>query len=324
MSAPQKRTDLQTELRTISSSLDERDHEILHALLEHKVLTTHQLSVLFFRSLRRCQQRLSELKDLELISSFQPRRDFGQGRSPDHRFLTELGVSVLAHRDSVPRGELPWVPDQSYEDNRNLRHRMGVNAFFCALVEASRLSEGHCLHRWVPERKGKTGAGEIQPDGFGRYLHPGGACEFYLEYDRATEGPAALSEKLRSYLRFATGWGEGAAFPNVLVVVPHLHREGDVGQALHRAGRGRPRQPVPIFVTNEALLATRGMLGPAWLPSGSESERLCFTELPATDPGPYGLRVCLGRCWTERDRWSRISPLSPPPRFPPGPPRRRE
>ncbi len=238
MSAAQKKTDLQTERRAISSSLDERDHAILHALLKHKVLTTHQLYVLFFRSLRRCQHRLSALKNLELISSFEPRRDFGQGRSPDHHFLTELGVSVLAQRDGVPRGELPWVPDESYKDNRNLRHRMGVNAFFCALVEASRLNEGHCLERWVPERKVKTGAGEIQPDGFGRYLHPGGACEFYLEYDRATEGPAALSEKLRSYLRFSAGWGEGAPFPNVLVVVPRHHREGDVAQAVHRAGRG--------------------------------------------------------------------------------------
>jgi hypothetical protein len=240
------------EVRALASSLDERDRAILRALLEHKVLTTNQLKALFFRSLRRCQHRLRELKDLEIIESFQPRRPFARGRSPEHHFLTELGVSVLAHTEGIPRGQLPWIPDATYEDNRNLRHRMGVNAFFCSLVEASLQYEGHCLHRWRPEGKVKTGAGEIQPDGFGRYLHPGGACEFYLEYDRGTEGPTALSEKLRGYLIFSAGWGEGAAFPNVLVLVPTQRREPEVAAAWDRANREARRQgPVSVFVTSE-------------------------------------------------------------------------
>jgi hypothetical protein len=323
MSQAKRKTEHETELRAISSVLDERDLAILRALLEHKLLTTHQLQVLFFRSLRRCQHRLSELKKLELIASFRPRRGFGQGRSPDHHFLTGLGVSLLAYREGVPRGKLPWVPDGSYEDNRNLRHRMGVNAFFCSLVEASLENNGHCVHRWRPERKVRTRAGEIQPDGFGRYLHPGGACQFYLEYDRATEGTTALAEKLRGYLRFAGGWGEGADFPIVVVVVPDLRREEEVAQALARANRRTARTPVPMFVTNEALLASRGMLGPVWLRLGSEGERLCLTELPATDAGPYELDRCLGQYWTDNHAWSRISPFSWVARFPPGSPRRR-
>jgi Replication-relaxation len=72
------------EVRALASSLDERDRAILHSLLEHKVLTTHQLRVLFFRSLRRCQHRLRELRDLEIISSFQPPQEFGKGRLPEH------------------------------------------------------------------------------------------------------------------------------------------------------------------------------------------------------------------------------------------------
>lgn len=314
----------ETDLRPISSSLDERDRAILRALLDHKVLTTNQLHVLFFRSLRRCQNRLKELKELDVISSFRPAQDFGTGRPPEHHYLSPLGVSVLAHREGVPRGQLPWVPDESYSDNRNLRHRMGVNAFFCALVEASLLREDHGLQRWRPERKVRTRAGEIQPDGFGRYLHPGGACEFYLEYDRATEGPTALKEKLRGYLRFAAGWGEGAVFPNVFVVVPDEDRESDVLSAAERAGRSKQKaDPVSIFVTNEDLLARRGMLGPAWLATGSEGGRLRLTELPATDASPYDLGACLGRHWTDDQRWAHISPLSSWPRFPTGWPRER-
>ncbi|MGH2653656.1 MAG: replication-relaxation family protein [Actinomycetota bacterium] len=186
-------TERSTDLRPISSQIDERDVAILRALLEHKVLTTDQLSALFFRSLRRCQQRLKDLTDLRLLGSFDPKRDFASGRLPDHRFLRELGASVLAQRDGVPRSQLAWVPDETYADNRNLLHRIGVNSLFCVLVKASRETEGHCLHRWAPERKVRNRAGEIQPDGFGRYLHPAGGVEFYLEYDRGTEGPAASS-----------------------------------------------------------------------------------------------------------------------------------
>jgi len=295
---------------------------ILRALLEHKVLTTDQLSTLFFRSLRRCQQRLKDLTDLGLLGSFDPKRGFGSGRLPDHRFLTELGVAVLAHRDGLPRAQLPWVPDEAYADNRNLLHRMGVNAFFCALVEASRLTEGHCLHRWAPERKIRTRAGEIQPDGFGRYLHPGGACQFYLEYDRGTEGPAALARKLRSYLRFAAGWGEGAPFPNVLVVVPDPSREGDVGEGLAAAVRGPGRNAkLPLFVTSEELLSARGVLGPVWAVPDEDHYRIALTELPAVGATPYDRTRCLGRSWTDRDARSRISPLSAIPRFPAGSPR---
>ncbi|MGH2653652.1 MAG: replication-relaxation family protein [Actinomycetota bacterium] len=97
---------------SLASSLDERDRAILLALLEYKVLTTRQLRVLFFRSLRRCQHRLWELKDLEIISSFPPPQEFGKGRLPDHRFLTSLGRAVLAHLEGVPRDDLPWVPDE--------------------------------------------------------------------------------------------------------------------------------------------------------------------------------------------------------------------
>jgi hypothetical protein len=325
MSQAERKTEHQTDLRASSSALDQRDLAILRALLEHKVLTTHQLHVLFFRSLRRCQHRLSELKNLGVITSFQPRRAFGQGRSPEHHFLTNVGVCVLARREGVPRGQLPWVPDETYKENKNLRHRMGVNAFFCALVEASGFNEGHCLHRWRPERKVRTRAGEIQPDGFGRYLHPGGACQFYLEYDRATEGPTALTQKLRNYLTFARGWGEDASFPNVLVVVPREPREAEVAVALaaaHRGGRRKAR--VPVFLTSEALMAALGVLGPVWLPPDSEGGRLRLTRLPAIDAGPFDPRRCLGRYWTDGDGWSRVSPLSATPRFPTGLPRRRE
>ena len=215
--------------------LDERDHAILLILLEHKVLTTDQIKSLYFRSLRRCQHRLKELRDLGLIASFTPRRGFGEGRPPDCLFLTKAGLSDCAEVKGVRASDLSWIPNESYQVNQNLAHRLGVNAFFCGLIEASRAHEGHCLSTWRPEHWVRTKAAEVKPDGFGRYLHLAGACEFYLEYDRGTEAFGALARKLEGYLRLAAGWSEESdltGFPNLLIIVPEGVREGEVGSAL--------------------------------------------------------------------------------------------
>jgi Replication-relaxation len=220
-----------------TSAIDERDLQVLLHLLEHKVLTTHQISSLHFRSLRRCQHRMRELKDPGLVSSFSVGRGFGEGRAPACWYLTKPGLAELADAKGVRVSGLPWVPDSSYRTNKLLAHRLGVNAFFCALAEASRSVQGHCLATWRPEHWVRTRAAEVKPDGFGRYLHRAGACEFYLEYDRATEASGALSRKLEGYLKLAAGWTreqELLGFPNLLVLVP----EG--------SARGRSRRPFDL------------------------------------------------------------------------------
>jgi hypothetical protein len=212
-----------------ASAIDERDHQVLLHLLEHKILTTHQITSLCFRSLRRCQHRMRELKEMGLVSSFQVGRGFGEGRAPACWYLTKAGLVEIADAKEIRTSDLPWVPDPSYRSNKLLAHRLGVNAFFCALAEASRALQGHCLATWRPEHWVGTKSGDVKPDGFGRYLHPGGACEFYFEYDRATEASGALTRKLEGYLRLGAGWTreqELTGFPNLLVLVPEEERGG--------------------------------------------------------------------------------------------------
>jgi hypothetical protein len=318
----------------VESLLDERDHATLLSLLEHKVLTTDQIKSLFFRSIRRCQHRLRELKDLGLIAAFTPRRGFAEGRPPACWFLIKTGLSEIADVRGVRPSDLAWVPDESYRGSRNLAHRLGVNAFFCALVEASRAHEDHCLATWRPERWIRTTTVEVEPDGFGRYLHPAGACEFYLEYDRGTEAVGALSRKLEGYLRLAAGWTEErepAGFPNLLIVVPERTREGEVGAALrHAVGRLHVPEALaasfPLYAAGEDALIRYGVLAPAWSHLLTGTERLSFVELPTRPRDPYRAKRCLGRYFTEalRDRGRRrISPATPPrlaaqpPRLPP-------
>ena len=307
-------------------SLDERDYAIFLSLLEHKVLTTHQIKNLYFRSFRRCQHRMKELRDLDLVSSFSVRRGFGEGRAPACWFLTKPGLAEIAEAKDVRVSDLPWVPDHSYRTNKILAHRLGVNAFFCALAEVSRAHEGHCLLTWRPEHWVRTLAAEIKPDGFGRYLHPGGACEFYLEYDRGTEAFGALARKLEGYLRLAAGWTkeqELSGFPNLLIIVPEGVREGEVGSALRYAVgslhiSGSLASSFPLYVASEDVLTDVGVLGVAWKHLPTDGDRLSLGDLPAQPGDLFSAARCLGRYWTDDDvcQRRRIAPASSPPRFP--------
>ena len=317
--------------RARASALNERDLAILLSLLEHKVLTTQQITGLHFRSLRRCQHRMRELKDLGLVSSFSVGRGFGEGRAPACWYLTKQGLVEIADAKDARTSDLPWVPDSSYRTSKMIAHRLGVNAFFCALAEASRAFQGHCLATWLPEHWVRTKPADIKPDGFGRYLHPGGACEFYLEYDRGTEARGALTRKLEGYLRLAAGWTreqELTGFPNLLVLVPEGEREGEVATA-YRSAVGVQHAPgslassFPLYVGSEDRLTELGVLVPAWRHVPTDGERVALTELPAQSRDLYRTTRCLGRYFTDADpnHRRRISPASATPRFRALPPR---
>jgi Replication-relaxation len=311
--------------RAHASALDERDLAILLSMLEHKVLTTQQITSLHFRSLRRCQHRMRELKDLGLVSSFSVGRGFGEGRAPACWYLTKRGLVEIADAKDVRVSDLPWVPDHSYRTNKLIAHRLGVNAFFCALAEASRAFQGHCLATWRPEHWVRTRAAEIKPDGFGRYLHPSGACEFYLEYDRATEARGALTRKLEGYLRLAAGWTkerELVGFPNVLVLVPEEEREEEVSTAYRSATTslhvsGSLASSFPLHVASEDRLTELGVLGAVWKPVIADGDRLSLVDLPAGPRDLYRATRCLGRYFTDADpgHRRRIAPASATPRF---------
>jgi hypothetical protein len=312
-------------------SLDERDHALLLSLLEHKVLSTHQIKSLYFRSFRRCQHRMKELRDLGLVSSFTVGRGFGEGRPPACWFLTKPGLAEIANAKGIRTSDLPWVPDHSYRTNKILAHRLGVNAFFCALAEASRAHHGHCLIAWRPEHWVRTRAADVKPDGFGRYLLPGGACEFYLEYDRGTEAFGALSRKLEGYLRLAAGWTkeqELTGLPNLLIIVPEGVREGEVASALrHAIGSlhvpGSLATSFPLYVASEDQLIDLGVLGTEWKHLPTDGDRLSLVDLPAQRRDLFQSTRCLGRYFTDADAGHRrrISPVSATPRFRALPPR---
>ena len=322
--------DFQFQQSSDIARLTPRDVAILLSLYDHRVLLTEHVKALFFSSLRRAQDSLKQLRALGLVSSWCPPQERGKGRAPGHHMLTEKGVHAVAVLKGCARSELRWTPPENpaKAPAPYLAHRVGINAFFCALVEAALLVDGHGLAIWTPERTVKTLDGWIRPDGFGRLIHPSGSCDFYFEYDRGTESTAQLADKLAGYMGVARDWTERGPehFPNLLILCPDARRERGLAVAFRdaraRFSAARKLQRLPFFVASEEMLCDRGVLGRIWTALPRLAERLSVVELPCQTGLDHPPSSCLGRYWRERrdDHWARLHPLSRPPRFPAGRP----
>jgi Replication-relaxation len=307
--------------------LDARERAVLVAIYEHKVLLTEHLKAMFFGSLRRAQDRLRHLVQRGLIDTWYPPQPRGMGKASGHHTLTESGAQVVASLLGIARSELRYVirDEEDREQDSYLAHRLGVNEFYCALIEAGRANEGYGLAKWVPERTVRTGDGWIRPDGYGVFLHPDGALDFYLEYDRGTETTKQLANKLAGYIGVARDWTDQGAehFPCVLIVVPNHRRErilaAAFADALARFKRKDKLTDLPFFVASEEALSRQGVLGKVWAPLGKLGRRIAITELPTKEGLDYDLSDCIGRRFTE-DALARLTPLARTVRFPVGEP----
>lgn len=283
-----------------ATELDERDVAILVELARRKVLTTEHIHALFFNSLRRAQTKVKELRESTLITILPAK---GRTRRPDRHRLTELGTGVAAfHLGRAPSDLI--VPGSNAKSWRGLIHRLGVNEFFCRLVLACDARPGWGLHAWEDERQIHGGGQRVQCDAFGRVLHPGGAVEFLLEYDRGTEHFWAAVEKLVRYLAVSSAHrpNEPTPFPNVLFLVGGPRREQMLSRALMVAvDRWNPESAnsasVPLYVANRALLRTEGQLGPVWRPLAGAEDRLPLSELPGTPESWWDLSECFRVRW---------------------------
>jgi Replication-relaxation len=295
---------------------------VLVAVYEHKVLLTKHLKAMFFGSLRRAQDRLRHLAQLGLIDTWYPPQPRGAGKAPGHHTLTESGAHVVASLLGVARSELRYVVRDRHDraQDARLAHRIGVNEFFCALIEVCRANDRHGLAKWVPERNVKTADGWIRPDGYGIFVHAGGVIDFYLEYDRGTETTRQLANKLAGYIGLARDWTEQGAehFPCVLIVVRNYRRERVVAAAWTDAAARFKRvdrfADLPFYVASEEAVAERGVLGKVWASLPKLDRRHAIAELPAKEGVDYDLSDCIGRRFIE-DRWAHLMPLSRRPHF---------
>jgi len=230
----------------VASSLTERDREILRLLRWHRVLTTGQVSAMFFSDRNTAQHRMARLYELRLVERFRP---LCHGRDGEYHYvLDHLGayvVAAMAVQDLDAEVKVRWRTDQalSIATSQRLAHTVGANDVFVRLVAASRHDPGARLATWWGERYCKAILGEVvHPDGLGVWHEDGASVTFCLEYDRGSEPLGRLAAKAADYARLESAWG----IPFwVLVVVPGPRREAGARAALSGEGlatrhRGSP------------------------------------------------------------------------------------
>ena len=283
----------------VAHRLTDRDRSILTMLYRHRVFTTDQLAEMYFDNLNTAQHRLTTLYKLRLVDRFQP-LDHRFASLPHHYVLDALGAMVVA----AERGEDPdkstWRADKALAIGRSqhLRHRIGVNGFFSALVAESRRRQDCDLPLWWSERYCASQFERIaQHDGLGVWDDAGNRVVFCLEYDRSTETLDRLEKKLEGYVRFEAASGHAYW---ICFCFGHPRREAGARRALAQA---------TVPVATAALGPTQRPPEAIWAPLGYDGARLRLAELDTVPiPAESEERISKAQAYRRRaaEQWKRV------------------
>ncbi|MFD3579200.1 replication-relaxation family protein [Streptomyces sp. NPDC058644] len=277
-------------LARLAPRLTPRDRWLARLLLEHRVLTTHQITELAWPSERAANQRLLQLYKWRVLDRFQPFLPYGS--APMHYVLDVAGAAVLARQDGVEISALRYRHDHSIGVAHSLQldHLVGTNGFFTALSAGARSRPGGGrLTAWWSEARCREHFGDIVlPDAYGRWREGPGELEWFLEYDSGSERPATrVGAKLPRYARLAER--TGITTP-VLLWTPSAQREARLRPALAAALQAlADPASVPLATACAEPLPGAGP-SPAdarWLPLPARDcpqRRLRLNELPAAWP----------------------------------------
>jgi Replication-relaxation len=248
-----------------------RDRDVLELVWEHRVLTTDQLTAVFFPGPVRARQRLRQLRELFALVRFQPWTPVGT--SPQHWVLGPAGAHVLAAQRGISLRDLRYRQDNAMAISLSpkLGHQVGVNGFFARLhAYARQRGDGTALTEWWSERRCASLWGDLaRPDAFGRWTEsqetgPPATVDFFLEHDTGSEPLARVAAKLAGYAALA----ESTAITTpVLFWLPSAAREANLRKVL-----GTPDVPVATAV-HTPTTAADGPAGPVWLPAGTTGPR---------------------------------------------------
>lgn len=232
------------EIVLLASHLTERDRRIAKDCFEFRVLTSSQITRLYFPSARTATARLDMLYRLRVLDRFRPSLPMGEGTAPYHWFLDEAGALIVADLLNRDRSELGWQHSvaASIVTSQKLDHHVEVNEFFTRLsVEAQRA--GGSLSEWYGERTlHHMVAGTMIPDGYGVLSLPGRhELHILIELDRASETSARLRKKAADYECHLPYSALGKIDVLVLLLVPSARRATTARPAVAKSA-------VPIVV----------------------------------------------------------------------------
>jgi hypothetical protein len=236
--------------------LRERDIEVLAALASMRLLSTSQITRLFFEAKGTCQKRMRKLFDAELV------RPLVLDLAAENRYsITRLGHSLLERAmedEPVP----PFRPTPRV-DRRGLLHLDLLNDVRIAMALGALRREAR-LCRFLPdwELRASAPTSPIIPDAAIVIEYGHRSWHLALEVDTGTESPGIVGRKLS---RYQTAAESGVAIfglkaPIVLIVT-----------LTERRARTLARQAVTVKAARVVFASRASVLSDGGLQSGLSS-----------------------------------------------------
>jgi hypothetical protein len=270
-----------TDLSTLATRLTARDRWLAEMLHEHRVLTSHHITMLAFTSHRSANRRLRALYFMGVVDSFRPL--LHSGSAPEHYTLGRAGAELLAATRATTLDALGWRRDLCARTafSPTLDHDLAVTTHLVTLA-THRTDTDQQLVLWLSPRSAARLWGDwIHPDTYAHYRHGTITVPFFFEYDTGTERPLArLEAKLPGYASLAATTNTRTP---VLIHTSTTRRE----TALHTRLADTVNQlSLPVATTCGELTTSAGLAGPVWLPLASTSSgRLPLAALTTHWPG---------------------------------------
>lgn len=301
--APAGRRTIQ-QMTELADALSDREQQMLLAVYRQRVLTSAQLSRLFFApttssetSERKSAYRtLSRLRFSHLLFHYRPTRT---KRPEVYYFLGRYGEPWVAAHEGRIHGQA-YVTDASQISELMLSHDVGAAEVFVAMreqlyptrgggpvpMDGSLVAADLPVDCWYGARslmlgyQGRHGEQlKMVPDGFAALTVPFGAqltrLPFFIEYDTGYRSEAEVLEQLTAYVQMQQQGVHAQRFPEllptspvpVLMVTSTAARAGRLADQLRErlARIGVPRAQLPTFLfTDKRTLQEAPFKPGAW------------------------------------------------------------
>jgi hypothetical protein len=263
--------------------LTTRDYTLVALLVDHRVLTTDQITAILFSARHTSLQRLTALRRLGLVERFRPPR--APTGAPWHWLAGPLAAQYVALARDVhpPTARMLDRRQRATMLSPQLAHTVGANQFFVDLIAHARTDSSARLTRWWPSVMTSAVYGQrIHPDGHGVWRCAGREIGWFLEHDTGSENHTRLIGKLAAYRRLSAD--PGCDYP-ILFWLPSQRREAN----LHRRLTAAACRGLTVATAARDALAGSRPADPVWRLAGSGHHRYALAELPGSlgVAGPY-------------------------------------
>ncbi|MFI9591296.1 replication-relaxation family protein [Nonomuraea sp. NPDC052265] len=191
-------------LGELAVRLTQRDRTLIRLIRDFRVLTSPQVSQMFFDTDDAARRRLLALTRMGVLERFRPNLPPAMGTAPYHYVIGETAAAVLASEEGVDLADFGYRRDRvlSIVYSQKLAHTVGTNGIAAGLYGFARRHLVTELTTWWPEQRCTKEWGSMaRPDAYCRWTEGPHSIEFFLEYDTGTEPLDRVAHKVDGYAR---------------------------------------------------------------------------------------------------------------------------